>query len=69
MPTGIEDRWRAAVASLGTALMARDPARSRLVLRNLIGEVQAVTTPDEIRLKRKKAPWKAPSSVLPARSK
>ena len=54
MAAGIEDRWRAAVANLETVLMAHDPTRSRTVLRSLIGDVQVVTTPEEIRFETKK---------------
>ena len=51
---GIEARWRAAVANLETMLTAHDTARRRMVLRNLIGDIQNVTTPDEIPFETKK---------------
>jgi site-specific DNA recombinase len=54
LPTGIEDRWRAKVANLETVLMAHDPARSRTVLHSLIGDVQVITTAQEIRFETKK---------------
>ena len=54
LPSGIEALWRADVANLETVLTAHDPARSRMVLRNLIGDIQVVTTPEKIRFETKK---------------
>jgi hypothetical protein len=54
MPAGIEVRWRGAVANLEIVLMAHDPAQSRTLLHNLIGNIQVVTTAEEIRFETKK---------------
>jgi hypothetical protein len=45
---------RKAVGDLETVLATHDVARARTALRDLIGEIQVVTTPQEIRFETKK---------------
>ena len=54
MPAGIDDAWRKAVTGLESVLTSHDIARSRIALRDLIGEVQVIATPEEIRFETKK---------------
>ena len=54
MPAGIDDAWRKTVTGLESVLTAHDIARSRTALRDLIGEVQVIATPEEIRFETKK---------------
>jgi len=54
MPAGIDDAWRKAVTGLESVLAAYDITRSRTALRDLIGEVQVIATPEEIRFETKK---------------
>ena len=54
LPSGIEGAWRQAVANLETVLATHDVARARTVLLDLIGEIQVVATPEEIRFETKK---------------
>ena len=54
LPLRLEARWRAMVSNLESVLKPPDIPRARTALRDLIGEIRVVATPEEIRFETKK---------------
>jgi hypothetical protein len=50
----LENRWRSLVSGPESALTAAEVPKARTALRGIVGDVQVVTTPEEIRLETQK---------------